>query len=187
MRNHSTAKYLLIWTQDKRTGFKNTYFKTQQWKFHTSKPYIKYDKHDFMIKVNLFHIRYMNVWTGVTWSCRGQLGLFAARISMPVAFPRQREPVLHWNLRTMNAYVSQWGVSMGWFWFIAGIKRAWPASVQVMAWYLMEPCHYPKQCWLIIRESLRIIFQWNFNQNYRKFIQENIVCRVAAFSQGSVR
>ena len=63
--------------------------------------------HNVIMKSNLFPLRYMNVWTGVKWSCLGQLVPFAARTSMLAVSPQQREPVLPWNSRRMNAYVSQ--------------------------------------------------------------------------------
>ena len=46
------------------------------------------------------------------------------------------------------------------------------------------PSHYLNQCLAIVNLTLRIKFQWNFNQNIKIFVRENasekIVCKMAA-------
>ena len=55
-------------------------------------------------------------------------------------------------------------------------KRNWPQP-----WHYLNQC----QCWDIVNWTPRNKLQWNFNQNTKLFIHENVVCEMAAiFSRG---
>ena len=46
--------------------------------------------------------------------------------------------------------------------------------VQIMVVAYLAPSHYLNQCWVIVNWTLRNKLQWNFNQNTKFFIHENL-------------
>ena len=83
----------------------------------------------------------------------------------------QFQNVWIWNIRicwpssSTRMITSLWPSEAIWH------HKNWSTLVHVMAWCLIEPCHYINQCWLIISE----IMCHSFGHFHRKYLRHHFI------------